>query len=55
MIILLILWMIAGAATGWIGMDLIPLATPNKIITPNLYRAASALVGALIAYTIIAG
>ena len=55
MIILLILWMIAGAVSGWIGMDLIPLSTKNTITTPYIYRIASAFVGALIAYTIIAG
>jgi len=49
----MILWIIAGAFIGWIGMDLIPLAMKNKIITPLTYKVMAAFIGALTTYTIL--
>jgi len=49
--IMMILWMIAGALIGWIAMDIIPLAI-RLITTPVWYKLTSAGIGALTVYTI---
>jgi hypothetical protein len=47
----LILWVIAGAIIGWVGIDVIAVAFKARV--PYLFNIGMAFVGALVAYTLL--
>lgn len=47
-----ILWIIAGAICGWIGMDIVVIFAKRELEIPSSFNAGMAFVGGLIAYTL---